>query len=45
MYKQNKDLSAFYNHLILSGTKIKMFICQIKQQFYNHLILSGTKIG
>ena len=34
----------FYNHLILSGTKIKYLTKIIKKEFYNHLILSGTKI-
>ena len=35
----------FYNHLILSGTKItnKEFIDN--EKFYNHLILSGTKMS
>ena len=34
----------FYNHLILSGTKIKMQARKKDKEFYNHLILSGTKI-
>ena len=35
----------FYNHLILSGTKMVAIATQIACMFYNHLILSGTKIG
>ena len=34
----------FYNHLILSGTKIYGFSRRVNSMFYNHLILSGTKI-
>ena len=34
----------FYNHLILSGTKICCRIRISNYTFYNHLILSGTKI-
>ena len=34
----------FYNHLILSGTKILFAAFLIRLKFYNHLILSGTKI-
>ena len=35
----------FYNHLILSGTKINVINTALALQFYNHLILSGTKIS
>ena len=35
----------FYNHLILSGTKIQDYICNVDRLFYNHLILSGTKMS
>ena len=35
---------VFYNHLILSGTKIAIVQCISIEMFYNHLILSGTKI-
>ena len=34
----------FYNHLILSGTKILLALAYAMVWFYNHLILSGTKI-
>ena len=34
----------FYNHLILSGTKIFCQLHSPMELFYNHLILSGTKI-
>ena len=34
----------FYNHLILSGTKIELQWLRMSHLFYNHLILSGTKI-
>ena len=34
----------FYNHLILSGTKIYSSNSSRSAKFYNHLILSGTKI-
>ena len=34
----------FYNHLILSGTKIQYGAKTGRFRFYNHLILSGTKI-
>ena len=34
----------FYNHLILSGTKIAEELLKLNCEFYNHLILSGTKI-
>ena len=34
----------FYNHLILSGTKMLQLIPVTYAEFYNHLILSGTKI-
>ena len=37
-------LAVFYNHLILSGTKIDRTAQNNYFQFYNHLILSGTKI-
>ena len=37
--------SLFYNHLILSGTKIASQVRKYPSQFYNHLILSGTKIS
>ena len=36
--------SLFYNHLILSGTKIGTVLNYIVNEFYNHLILSGTKM-
>ena len=35
----------FYNHLILSGTKIILSYRIHIYEFYNHLILSGTKIS
>ena len=35
----------FYNHLILSGTKIEKLRGIEHGWFYNHLILSGTKIS
>ena len=35
----------FYNHLILSGTKITALVRPEQCTFYNHLILSGTKIS
>ena len=34
----------FYNHLILSGTKMSAVTIWKKLKFYNHLILSGTKM-
>ena len=34
----------FYNHLILSGTKMVWTSTEEHPEFYNHLILSGTKI-
>ena len=34
----------FYNHLILSGTKINVDNTVTTVRFYNHLILSGTKM-
>ncbi len=37
-------MSEFYNHLILSGTKIAGAYGKPAVGFYNHLILSGTKI-
>ena len=36
---------VFYNHLILSGTKIGCKYFETLSRFYNHLILSGTKIS
>ena len=36
--------TKFYNHLILSGTKIRGQRNHKGHMFYNHLILSGTKI-
>ena len=36
--------AEFYNHLILSGTKIPLRVRGFDFLFYNHLILSGTKI-
>ena len=36
--------ARFYNHLILSGTKITLQEENQSSWFYNHLILSGTKI-
>ena len=38
------DDRQFYNHLILSGTKIDTVEDKGQWLFYNHLILSGTKI-
>ena len=38
------DVRLFYNHLILSGTKIYCEENSTRDWFYNHLILSGTKI-
>ena len=38
-------MSEFYNHLILSGTKIRVDKPSPVYLFYNHLILSGTKIN
>ena len=38
-------VNVFYNHLILSGTKISCTSGISIDMFYNHLILSGTKIG
>ena len=35
----------FYNHLILSGTKITSDAQLRMDLFYNHLILSGTKMS
>ena len=35
----------FYNHLILSGTKIRLRYNSGDVKFYNHLILSGTKMS
>ena len=35
----------FYNHLILSGTKINSRLKLNNKSFYNHLILSGTKMS
>ena len=37
-------MSEFYNHLILSGTKIRSVKSHFSDEFYNHLILSSTKI-
>ena len=37
-------INVFYNHLILSGTKISKLYILLLLLFYNHLILSGTKI-
>ena len=37
--------NGFYNHLILSGTKIYSTYKYNNLMFYNHLILSGTKIS
>ena len=34
----------FYNHLILSGTKMNFATVRKASGFYNHLILSGTKM-
>ena len=38
------SIRQFYNHLILSGTKIESSESGSSSEFYNHLILSGTKI-
>lgn len=38
-------LVQFYNHLILSGTKILVGSTSPVCWFYNHLILSGTKMS
>ena len=38
-------MNQFYNHLILSGTKIVPAGPVNRYPFYNHLILSGTKIA
>ena len=40
----NELQKMFYNHLILSGTKIMLGLIIKVIWFYNHLILSGTKI-
>ena len=37
--------TLFYNHLILSGTKITVQVILFTIRFYNHLILSGTKMS
>ena len=39
-----KSVILFYNHLILSGTKMLDLKEYHNHKFYNHLILSGTKI-
>ena len=38
-------VNLFYNHLILSGTKIGRVWKAKYLEFYNHLILSGTKMS
>ena len=46
MYRETfPSLGSFYNHLILSGTKITCNPLFATAVFYNHLILSGTKIN
>ena len=39
------DSRQFYNHLILSGTKMLVSVLYSTLLFYNHLILSGTKMS
>ena len=43
-YTANVIQLQFYNHLILSGTKICDDTANELIEFYNHLILSGTKM-
>ncbi len=44
MIARQMSRKKFYNHLILSGTKILWVVGYNQMWFYNHLILSGTKI-
>ena len=39
-----KNLTMFYDNLILSGTKISDFNTETGRAFYDNLILSGTKM-
>ena len=44
--RENEEFKKlFYNHLILSGTKIVGVFKYSCCMFYNHLILSGTKMS